>query len=67
MAFLGTLVLYVRLRLRWVETGTFDVDRDARTIAGMFGAMLCCFLTKENAAVIPAENDAMVIRCDLQA
>lgn len=53
MAFLGTLVLYVRLRRRIQRTGGLDLGRDLPAIAGLAAAGLCCLVTKENAFVIP--------------
>jgi tetratricopeptide (TPR) repeat protein len=55
LAFLGTLVLYVRARMR------FEALRDGDDALPAFGlylaalaASVCCYLTKENAAVIGA-------------
>ncbi|MCO5170495.1 MAG: hypothetical protein M9894_29515 [Planctomycetes bacterium] len=52
-AFLGTLVLYVRLRARVEREGGLDVGRDWPAMLGLAAAGLCCFATKENAFVIP--------------
>lgn len=52
-AFLGTLVLYVRLRGRIEREGGFALGRDWPALLGLGGAALCCLFTKENAWVVP--------------
>lgn len=55
LAFLGTLVLYVRARMRFEALKDGD---DALPAFGLYlaalAASVCCYLTKENAAVIGA-------------
>ncbi len=52
-AFLGTLVLYVRLRERIDREGGFALGRDLPALLGVGAAALCCLFTKENAWVVP--------------
>ncbi len=52
-AFLGTLVLYVRLRERIEREGGLSLGRDWPALLGIGAAALCCLFTKENAWVVP--------------
>ena len=52
LAFLGTLVLYVRLRLRMERTGEGFGDVLPSLAATLLAAVACAF-TKENATVVP--------------
>jgi tetratricopeptide (TPR) repeat protein len=51
-AFLGTLVLFVRLRLRVQAEGP-SLSRDWPALLGLGATALCCLFTKENAWVAP--------------
>lgn len=52
-AFLGTLVLYVRLRERIEREGGFSFGRDGPALLGLLATAACCLFTKENAWVVP--------------
>lgn len=52
-AFLGTLVLFVRLRLRLQAEGFTSPGRYLPAVLGLGATALCCLFTKENAWVAP--------------